>query len=65
MLDRQKGKIIFECDGCLETLETDTGYFEEALTILRREGWWATPVEGGDWEHKCPECNKYENRRGR
>ena len=30
MLDRQHGKIVFECDSCNEVLETETRDFDEA-----------------------------------
>lgn len=45
MLDRQKGDIIFECDGCGATLGSETGNFELGAepaaprTLARSEGW--------------------------
>ena len=44
MLDRQHGKIVFECDSCNEVLETETSDFVEALTILKREEWDARKI---------------------
>jgi Fe2+ or Zn2+ uptake regulation protein len=55
MLDRQHGKIVFECDSCNEVLETETSDFDDALSILKREEWKAEKI-GGVWIHACPEC---------
>lgn len=55
MLDRQKGEIIFECDGCGGTLGTETGNFDSARNLLRRERWRAVKV-GDVWQHNCPAC---------
>jgi hypothetical protein len=57
MLDRQHGKIVFECDSCNEVLETETSNFVEALTILKREEWDARKI-GAQWIHTCPECKR-------
>jgi len=55
MLDRQHGKIVFECDSCNEVLETATGDFDDALAILKREEWKAQKI-GQVWIHACPNC---------
>lgn len=55
MLDRQHGQIVFECEGCSETLETGEREFAEAKGVLDDEGWKARKV-GADWCHYCPEC---------
>jgi len=55
MLDRQKGNIIFECDGCADVLETETGDFDSAMNLFRREGWKARKI-GEDWMHLCRKC---------
>jgi hypothetical protein len=52
MLTRVHGRIVFECDGCADTLETDTRCLHEARAILRRDGWRAVQV-GDDWNHYC------------
>jgi hypothetical protein len=57
MLDRQHGKIVFECDSCNEVLETETSDFVEALMILKREEWDARKI-GDLWIHICPECKR-------
>ena len=56
MLDRQRGKIIFECDVWGDTLDTDTSDFGEAIRTLKNEGWTARKI-GADWIHSCAECS--------
>lgn len=55
MMDRQHGQIVFECDVCGSTLETEELYFNAAKLILDREGWKARRI-GEDWLHSCPNC---------
>ena len=55
MLDRQHGNIVFECDVCGETLDSDTRDFNEALRILKNESWSARKI-GVDWCHSCSDC---------
>jgi hypothetical protein len=52
------GMLEFECDNCHETLDTATDYFQQAVGVLRREGWTALPPlsENHDWTHRCPAC---------
>jgi hypothetical protein len=58
MMDRQKGKWLFECNGCGEILDTDTGNFKLAQDARRDEGWSARqkPRSDDEWEHFCPKC---------
>ena len=56
MLDRQKGRVVFECDSCEATTESDTGDFNEAWAAAKRDGWKARKI-GADWVHACPDCN--------
>lgn len=55
MLDRQCGKIIFECDVCGDVFEPGTGNFREALVSLQNESWKARKV-GDVWNHSCSKC---------
>lgn len=55
MMDRQKGRIVFECDTCGEVLDTSTGSFEVAQEA-RREAEWKVAKIGMDWSHYCPSC---------
>lgn len=56
MMDRQHGgKIIFECDSCDETLETETKDFDDARLMLESEGWKARNI-ADVWLHGCPKC---------
>ncbi len=53
-LHRDHGEIVFECDGCGETLETLTTDFWAAAAKLKDEGW-RTRKRGQEWEHFCSE----------
>lgn len=55
MMDRQSGKILFECDSCDEVLNTETGDFDDARDQLNREGWRARKI-CDVWLHGCPDC---------
>jgi hypothetical protein len=57
VLDRQRGRIVFECDGCTDTLETGEADFEAARTELRSAGWIARS-EAGVWCHYCEDCKR-------
>lgn len=52
MIDRQHNKIVFECDCCPETFESETEDFSEAWAAAKREGWRNKQV-GGVWLHSC------------
>jgi hypothetical protein len=56
MIAHQYRKIVYECDSCDETLETDTRDFDDARAMFRQEGWRAQRPVGNEWVHKCPEC---------
>jgi hypothetical protein len=56
MRDRQKGKLYYECDGCHDVLETDTGDVARAEEDRKATGWSAHKKDDGDWEHHCPKC---------
>jgi len=55
MLDKQRGKFIFECDVCGDTLDTETSNFNEARQTLENEEWKARKI-GSDWVHSCSKC---------
>jgi hypothetical protein len=55
MIDRQHGDVVFECDECGATLETEQADFQSAWNMAKREGWRTRKI-GEDWVHKCPEC---------
>lgn len=62
-IDRQYGKIIFECDQqnsarCHETIETGCADFAEALAQMKREGWTTHRLLFPDkgYLHCCPRC---------
>lgn len=55
MLDRQYGKLVYECDSCGDTLETEAREFPEADEIRRSNDWKVRKI-GRDWIHGCPKC---------
>ena len=55
MIDRQRGKIFFECDTCGEVLESGTGDFSSAWDFAKEDGWRARK-NGDVWTHACPDC---------
>jgi hypothetical protein len=57
MLEREKGEIIWCCDGCGEVLDTGTGNWDAARNVMKREGWRAKSV-GDVWTHLCRNCSE-------
>lgn len=56
-MDRQHGKVVFECDSCDEVLETGVRDFQVAWAMASDEGW--TSRKHGDvWLHGCPNCGE-------
>jgi hypothetical protein len=56
MIDRQGGRLIFECDTCDATFEGAKGdEFADAWNAAKSEGWKATKI-GKDWVHFCEKC---------
>lgn len=55
MIDRQSGKILFECDSCDEVFDTETADFADALAMIKREEWSVRKI-AGEWLHGCPRC---------
>jgi hypothetical protein len=64
-LTHDRGDIIFQCDACHDTLETNTSNFASARNVLTRNGWrpYKKRVRRGnqvviaeEWSHSCPDC---------
>lgn len=56
MLDRQFGKIVFNCDSCEEVLEGDEDIeFAAVWAEAKRDGWRSKKI-GSDWVHGCSKC---------
>jgi rubredoxin len=56
MIDRQGGRLIFECDTCDSTFEGEKGdEFATTWNAAKSEGWKAMKI-GRDWVHACPDC---------
>lgn len=52
-----RAEIVWECDGCDDTLETGTDDFAEARDELKAERWRTRKDDTtGDWKHYCPIC---------
>lgn len=59
--ERIKGEVVFTCDTCEETLETDVSDFDEANAARRSAGWGARLGAEG-WEHICADCPAWNPR---
>lgn len=55
MIDRQYGKVTFQCDGCDEILETGEADFDAAKSAFDARGWVAES-SAGQWLHFCGDC---------
>lgn len=54
--DHNEGEIVFGCDNCTETYDTEDTDFPTALRRVKNEGW-KVKKESGDWVHYCPNCD--------
>lgn len=52
MIDRQGGSVVFECDCCPETFDSETDDFSDAWCKARAEGWKSLKV-ADQWLHSC------------
>lgn len=59
MIDRQYGKLVFECDACDATYQGETDDFKAEWAAAKRDGWKTRQI-GSDWVHMCPKpaCQK-------
>lgn len=55
MIDRQYGKIQFECDSCPETFDADTDDFSDAWSQAKCDGWKSRKIVS-EWMHFCRGC---------
>jgi hypothetical protein len=64
-LTTDRGDIIWQCDDCKATLETNTSNFDAARNVLRRNGWnpYKRRIRQGnkviiaeEWSHVCLDC---------
>lgn len=57
MMDRQHGRLVWECDTCGDaTFEGEQGEeFNEAWRRAKADGWKAKKI-GAAWVHSCPTC---------
>lgn len=53
-IEKEYGKFIPVCDGCLATLNgCDT--FQDAVDECKENGWRNVKVNG-TWQNRCPKC---------
>lgn len=55
MIDRQHGKLVFECDCCAETFEGESSELAEVWSAAKRDGWKSKKI-GEEWVHACGKC---------
>lgn len=55
MIDRQYGKIVFECDSYPEIFDAETDDFSNAWERAKCEGWRSRKL-GSEWLHGCGKC---------
>lgn len=60
MIERQSGFIIFHCDSCPETHDTESEDFDPAWAEAKQSGWRAykqkNSAGAAEWFHSCPSC---------
>lgn len=52
---KRHDEYVYYCDGCRDTLHTDTPDWVDALGMAKEEGWKPVYVKG-KWHHYCWEC---------
>jgi len=59
-IERINNRVTFQCDGCLDEYEGDSGQeFAEVWNAARELGWRSYKDDLEDvWVHKCPNCMK-------
>lgn len=63
-LDRDRDDLMFECDGCGDTLWPVSGAYDWAAVMSElRDAQWQARKVGDDWCHYCADCkNKVDFR---
>ena len=57
-ITKDRGNIVFECDCCSETLDTEEKDFEDAMRTAKDNGFKAICIYG-EWKHICSkECEE-------
>lgn len=49
---------VFQCDTCLDSIETLETKWLKAVPVMLSDGWLAIKGENGKYTHKCAECVK-------
>jgi len=60
-VEREGGRVVFFCDFCADTLNTEEVDFIDAVDVMRAAGWSTLRFDGGgergsDWLNRCPDC---------
>lgn len=48
-------RYVFQCDVCECVCDTETRDWDEAIDVLKSEGW-ASKKGKTDWQHFCARC---------
>ena len=64
-IERVAGYVVFHCDKCSESLDTEDEDFTEAWQGAKSEGWRSFKNKRGQWEHSCPSCTEEFRQRDR
>jgi hypothetical protein len=57
MIDRQKGRIILQCDSCDDTFEGQRGdEWNDVWAAAKAESWTVKKRGEKKWEHRCGSC---------
>lgn len=54
---KDRGQFVFQCDSCHDTVETECVDFQEAKTVIEKEGWLIRRQRNGAWVHYCKGCD--------
>jgi hypothetical protein len=56
MIDRQGGRILIECDSCVEVFEGEKGEEWKEIWQRAKDDGWRSKQIGSDWVHGCEKC---------
>ena len=57
MIRKERDELVVECEDCGEREYGGVLDFNPFVEWIKHEGW-TIRNNGGDWEHRCPECSE-------